>query len=114
VSAVTVAEVLDVLVRLQGWPGEDVEERLRWLTLGGLRVVPVDEAIGVRGGRLRARHYDRERRPVSMSDCLALATALHRGQPLATSDRALAAVAAVERCRVIALPDSSGVRPVEA
>jgi PIN domain nuclease of toxin-antitoxin system len=114
VSAINVAEVLDVLVRHQGWPGDDVEERLRWLTLGGLRVVPVDEAVAVRAGRLHAHFYDRSRRPLSMADCVALATALLRGQPFATSDPALAAVATAEGCRVIALPDSRGVRPGQA
>ena len=83
------------------------------LTLGGLRIVPVDEAIAVRAARLRVRHYNRTRRPVSMADCLALATALYRSQPLATSDPALAAAATDEGCRVVALPDSRGVRPKE-
>jgi hypothetical protein len=33
ISAVNVSEVLDVLIRHQGWPVDDVEEKVRWLTL---------------------------------------------------------------------------------
>ena len=63
---------------------EDVDERLFWLRLGGMDVVPVDDGIGLRAGRLHAR---RERRPVAPADCAAPATSLSKGDQLATSDR---------------------------
>jgi PIN domain nuclease of toxin-antitoxin system len=111
ISAINLAEVLDVLVRHQGWSAGEVEEKLRWLTLGGLEVVSVDEAAGLSAGRLHARHHHRTRSALSLADCAALATALGLGQRLATSDPALLVAAGDEGCRVIALPDARGRRP---
>ena len=110
ISAVNVSEVLDVLIRHQGWPAEDVEEKVRWLTLGGLQIVAADEAVGMLAGRLHARHYHRTRRPLSLADCIALATALSLGQRLATSDPALLGAAADEGCPYSALLDARGRR----
>jgi uncharacterized protein with PIN domain len=111
ISAVNLAEVLDVLARHQGWPVAEVEEKLRWLTLGGLAIVAVDEPIGLSAGRLHAAHYHRVRRPLSLADCVALATALAVRERLATSDPALIATASDEACGVIVLPDARGRRP---
>ncbi len=111
VSALNLAEVLDVLVRHQGWDAETVAERLRWLVVGGLEVVPVDESIGKRAGLLHAVHYHRSERPLSLADCVALATALTLDERLATSDPVLLAVARKEGCARVALPDSQGERP---
>lgn len=111
ISGVNLAEVLDVLVRHQGWSPDEVTEKLRWLIVGGLEVVPVDEAIGQRAGLLHAHHYHRTRRPVSLADCVALATALVLRTSLATSDPALFAAAGEEQCTRIALPDSRGEPP---
>ena len=76
--------------------------------VGGLRVEPVTERLGFTAGRLRTRHYDRERRAISIANCIALALALDLGDRLATSDAALLETARAEDCRVIALPDSLG------
>lgn len=111
VTAVNLAETLDVLVRHQGWPPDEVEEKLRWLTIGGLAVVPVDEVIGLAAGRLHAEHYHRTRRPISLGDCIALAAAQVLETPLATSDPALIATAVETGCPVVALPDARGRRP---
>jgi predicted nucleic acid-binding protein len=111
VSAANWSEVLDVLVRVKGRGLDEVTERLDWLLAGGLRVVAVDEAIGRESGRLRAEHYHRDQRPLSLADCIALATARRLGEPLATSDPALAAAAIAVRVSLISLPDSSGQRP---
>jgi len=113
-SAVNLAETLDVLVRHQGWPVSEVEEKLRWLTLGGLRILPIDESIGLSAGRLHARHYQRDRRPLSMADCVALASAIGLGERLASSDPALLATAVDEGCQVLVLPDSKGQRTIIA
>jgi uncharacterized protein with PIN domain len=110
ISAVNVSEVLDVLVRHQGWPADAVEEKVRWLTAGGLQVVVVGEAVALRAGRLHARHYHRTRRPLSLADCIALATSLSLGERLATSNPALLAAAADEGCPCTALPDARGQR----
>ena len=111
VSAVNEAEILDVLVRIMGRTVDEVEQRLDWLRAGGLDVIPVDEPLARSAGRLRAAHYDRAVHPISLADCVALATALARGDRLATSDPPLADVARREGCAVLALPDSGGIRP---
>ena len=111
ISALNAGEVLDVLVRHRSIPAEDVRERLSWLGLGGLEVVPVVEAVGLTAGELHARHYDRSARPVSLADCVALATALRLSDRLATSDPPLAQIARAQGCEVIALPDVRGRRP---
>ncbi len=100
-----------MLVRHQGWPADEVEEKLRWLTLGGLTVVPVDEVVGLAAGRLHAAHYHRTQRPISLADCVALAIASAVGSRLATSDPALIATARETGCAVVPLPDARGRRP---
>jgi predicted nucleic acid-binding protein len=111
VNAVTIAEVVDVLVRLRGRAYPDVAEKLDWLEAGGLEVVAVEGLVGRTAGRLRADHYDRRQRSVSLPDCLALATARAHDEPLATSDPALVEVARREGAQIIGLPDSAGRLP---
>jgi predicted nucleic acid-binding protein len=110
-SAVNLAEVVDVLVRLRARPFDEVAEKLDWLAAGGLEAVAADESVGRMAGRMRAEHYDRRLRPISLADCVALATARALDEPLATSDPVLIEVARSERCAVIGLPDSAGRLP---
>lgn len=111
VSALNVGEVMDVLIRITGRTADEVAEKLDWLIAGGLRVVAVDEDLARVAGRLHAEHYHRRDRPLSLADCVALATAVRLGEPLATSDPPLAATASATGCRVLPLPDSLGQRP---
>lgn len=111
ISAINLAEVIDVSTRILGYPGEQVLERTDWLLAGGLTVVAVDEELGRTVGRLRARFYDRRTSDLSIADCVCLATALRLGQRLATADPALAATARALGVEVVALPDSRGERP---
>lgn len=113
ISAANLAEVIDRLVRIHGFELEDVWQRLDLLRAARVHIVEVDELIGRRAGELRASHYHRERGAVSLADCLALASAEAVGEPLATPDPALAAMAWAERVVVVALPDSGGRRPTE-
>jgi predicted nucleic acid-binding protein len=110
ISSVGMAEVIDVLVRIKERHHDEVIEKLDWLRAGGLLVDPVDEAIGREAGRLHATHYARRDRPISMADCVTLATALALGASLATSDPPLTAVARLEGCRTMTLPDARGRR----
>jgi hypothetical protein len=48
ISAVNVAETLDVLVRIGIRTPEEVEERLDWLTAAGLVMVPLPDSHGAR------------------------------------------------------------------
>jgi uncharacterized protein with PIN domain len=110
ISAANVAEIVDVLVRFRSQGIEVVEERLDWLVVGGLEVIAVDDSLARRGGAVRSRHYHARQRPISLADCLALATALALDDVLATSDPHLLDTATAEGCRVRALPDSRGVK----
>jgi PIN domain nuclease of toxin-antitoxin system len=111
ISPVNAAEVLDQLVRVHGFGIDDVHADLSALADAGLRFVPVSGGIAISAGRLRARHYHRERIPLSLADCVAAATALSAEWMLATADPALAALVRAECGEVIPLPDSTGLRP---
>lgn len=110
-SAVNATEVIDQLVRVHGRDPDDVHGDLALLSHAGMQIVPVSADVGLLAGRLRARHYHRERRAVSLADCVAAATALSHGQPLATADPALAALLREEGGEVHALPDRAGRLP---
>jgi PIN domain nuclease of toxin-antitoxin system len=110
VSAVTVGETMDVLVRVRHHRVEHCDAQLQLLYSGGLEVVPVDEEIGRLAGLLRARHWNRDSRPVSLADCTALATAILNQEAIATADAALIGAARAEGHPVIVLPDSEGRR----
>jgi uncharacterized protein with PIN domain len=110
-SALHEAEVLDVMIRLRGRSADEVTEKVDWLVAAGLHIVVVSQAIAREAGRIRATQYHRERRPVSLADCVALATADVLDDDLATSDPGLAAVAEAIGIQVIGLPDSQGRQP---
>jgi PIN domain nuclease of toxin-antitoxin system len=110
-SAVNAAEVVDQLVRVYGRVADDVHGDLGVLSRIGMDLTPVSAQTGMLAGRLRARHYHRERMAVSLADCVAAATAVSLGRPLATSDPALAAMIRAEGNDVHALPDSTGRLP---
>ncbi len=105
------AEILDVMTRIYGRSVAATMTALAMLETAGLQVQVVDGAIGISAGELHARHYDRKSSPLSMADCMALATAAAVGEALATSDRPLAAAALIEGIGVLGLPDSTGERP---
>ncbi|MGH7912528.1 MAG: PIN domain-containing protein [Candidatus Dormibacteraceae bacterium] len=75
-AASNLAEVVDVLIRLKALGREEVVETIGWLRAGGLQVVPIGEEVAVEAGLLRSRHYHRQRCPISLGDCTALATAI--------------------------------------
>jgi len=111
VSAASVAEIIDVTTRLMSIDTDAINERLDWLGASGLFTIDVDDRIARLAGELRARHYDRRTRPVSLGDCLALATALREGETLASADPALIATTSDEGGAIAPLLDSRGVRP---
>ncbi len=106
-----VAEILDVMTRIYERPVAATITALAMLETAGLQMQVVDAAIGLSAGELHARHYDRKASPLSMADCIALATAAALQEALATSDRPLAAAALIEGIGVLGLPDSTGERP---
>lgn len=86
-------------------------EALDTLLAVGVEVVPVDEELDRRAGILRSRHWDRDRRPVSLADCVVLATGMSVHEAIATADPALIAAARAEGHPVVALVDSQGRPP---
>jgi predicted nucleic acid-binding protein len=105
ISGINLAETLDRMIRLHGMSADELEANV----LGtGVFVSSVDEPTAFEAARLRAAHYHRTNRAVSIADCCAAALALDRDAPLVTSDRALLGMIADENGRYMALPDSTG------
>lgn len=111
ISAVNAAEVLDQLVRVYGRDPDDVHADLALLSHTGMDIATLPADMGIFAGRLRARHYHRDRMAVSLADCVAAAAALSHQQDLATSDPSLAALVRAEGGGVHRLPDSAGRLP---
>jgi ribonuclease VapC len=111
ISASNLAEVIDNLVRRGGVTALEVRSLVNQLMAGGMAVEPVWLPTVRLAANLRADHYHRTRVPLSLADCICLATAIRLDAALATSDPALARTARAEGIEVIALPDSKGKRP---
>lgn len=99
------AEVLDHLVRIEGATDEDAA--LDLAQLGLVDPAPLDAALAMRAGLLRARHY-RKRRAVSLADCVAAETARSTGVPVASADPHLLDLCHDEAIDIVVLPDSQG------
>lgn len=104
--AIGAAEVLDHLVRLEGASDEDAALDLAQLRLRA--ATPVDETIAMRAGLLRARHYDRRTRAVSLADCVAAEAARAAASALVTADPHLLDLCSEEGIATVVLPDSGG------
>jgi predicted nucleic acid-binding protein len=105
-TAIGVAEVLDHLVRIVGADPE--EAALDVAQLGLAEALPVDPDAGLRAGLLRARHYHRKDRAVSLADCIAADAAKAWEAQVATSDPHLLDLCEVEHIGVLPLPDTTG------
>jgi predicted nucleic acid-binding protein len=107
-SAVNLAEVIDVLVRAGGHDPGIVRDRIDWLIVGGLEVEPAWLRVSRLASSLRAQHYHRVDMPLSLADCFCLATAMILETDLATTDPDLARLARDIGVEVTGLPDSQG------
>ena len=65
----------------------------------------MDDSIAWSAARLRFRYYHHKRCPVSLADCVALATAQVLEDKVVTADPALLAIARDEGIAILALPD---------
>jgi predicted nucleic acid-binding protein len=99
ITAVNLAEALDVLQRVQGIPQERLQEVTAPLVGERMKLLPIDERIARDAADIRARRYHRTRAPLSLSDCILLA-ATGESDSLATADGPLIRVAEVERVQV--------------
>ena len=111
VSAVNLIEVIDRLCRVEGIAGDEANDRVDLLLVGGLEVQPFWLPDARNAAAIRARYYHRTRAPVSLADCACIATALSQHADLATTDPALATVARALGIPIIPLPDSGGQLP---
>lgn len=109
ISVLNRAEVIDVL----GRRGALVDEVGADIDMLDIDEIEVTRDIADLAARWRAAHYHRVERPISLSDCIALASAASIGEPLATSDRVLAEVAMRVGVVIVPVPNSSGVSPAD-
>jgi PIN domain nuclease of toxin-antitoxin system len=101
-----VAEVVDHLVRVVGVTDEDAVLDVAQLGLDA--PVVLDEATALQAALLRAGHYHRKTRAVSLADCAAAHAARATNSSLATSDPHLLDLCRAEGIPVVALHDSGG------
>ncbi len=105
-TALGVAEVLDHLVRLLR--ADEDEAVLDVAQLGLTPPTSIDVSVAMQAGLLRARHYQRKNRAVSLADCVAAASARLSNARLASADPQLLDMCRDEGIDVVALPDSTG------
>jgi len=103
VATANLAEALDVSARTYGLPIERAMEILEPLLDGTLGSVPLDLVRAQRAATIRARHYHRASRPVSLADAILVASA-GPGDRIATADPDVLAVAQAEAIPTIILP----------
>jgi predicted nucleic acid-binding protein len=92
VTSVNYGEGLDRLVRARRMPEPRVRAAFEPLLDASLRRIDVGFPVVETAVRLRAKHYHRERRPLSLADCICVAAAGSDGK-VATADEAMLAVA---------------------
>jgi predicted nucleic acid-binding protein len=109
-SAVNLAEALDVLQRVDGIGRARLDELTGPLLRESVALWVVEERTARDGAEVRARHYHRTRAPLSLADCLLVAAARRADAAVATADRPLAGAARAEDVEVLALPDARGRR----
>jgi predicted nucleic acid-binding protein len=102
------AEVIDHLTR-RGATSDEVAAELDTL---GINFESLSIELADRAGRLRSHHYHRSQRPLSLADCVVLATATELGAALATSDVHLATTCVEVGCQVVEIANSKGMYPL--
>ncbi len=103
ITAINLAEALDVLQRVQGIPRERLQILTTPLVGERMTLVGIDERIARDAADIRARHYHRTRAPISLADCILIA-ATGESDTLATADGPLIRVAEAEKVQVRSLP----------
>jgi predicted nucleic acid-binding protein len=102
VTSINYGEALDWLVRGRRIPEPRVRAAFEPLLDTSLRRIDVGFPLVETATRLRAKHYHRERRPLSLADCICVAAAGSDGA-VATADEAMLAMAEAEGIRSVAL-----------
>lgn len=102
VATANLAESLDVSERVHGLPIERALEVIDPLLDGALAVIPLDYEIAGRAAAIRAKHYHRSSRPISLADAVLLASA-GPGDRVATADPHVLAIAVIEEVEPVEL-----------
>lgn len=103
--APNVVEVYDIAVRREGLPLEKVAEVVESLFEGTIEQLTVDVNLARLAAEIRAEHYHRETRALSLTDVILLAAAMPADR-IATSDSDVLIVAAELAIGTIELPPS--------
>lgn len=106
VATANLVEVLDVSERVHGLPVSRAFEILEPLFEEHLKVVSLDSAVARRAAEIRARHYHRSSRRISLADAVLIASA-QQDDRIATADPDVLAVADAEQRESVALPGQS-------
>ena len=104
VATANLAETLDVSQRRHGLPVARALEILDPLLEGPLTAVSLDLAVARRAAAIRARHYHRTSRPISLADAVLVASAAGQDR-VATADRHVLAISKLEKVASVALPE---------
>jgi predicted nucleic acid-binding protein len=103
VATANLVEVLDVSQRVHGVAIPRAVEILEPLLEGPLTALPLDSAVARRAAEIRAAHYHRASRPISLADAVLIGSA-KPGDRIATADPDVLAVAEDEKLESVALP----------
>lgn len=106
VATANLVEVLDVSHRVHGVPIPRAVEILEPLLEGSLTPVLLDSTVARRAAEIRAGHYHRSSRPISLADAVLIGSA-RPGDRIATADPDVLAVAKAEKLELVALPGQS-------
>jgi len=106
VATANLAEALDVSERIHGLAITRALELLDPLFDGLVAVRLLDLTVARRAAVLRARHYHRSSRPISLADAVLLASAGSLDR-IATADPDVLAVARAEHLLSLALPSQN-------
>jgi len=104
-TALGIAEVIDHLVRVCRADEDDAALDLAQLGLSD--ALPVDAATALQAGLIRARHYHRRDRAVSLADCVVAAIARAHDTAVASADPHLLDLCHDEGIHVVPLPGST-------
>ena len=111
-SSVNLAESIDVLERVHRIEQDELRTGLDPLVSNVIEIDAPGPSDAWAAARLRARHYERSTRSLSLADCFLLGLGTSRGLAVATADPAVAEAARAESIELVPLPDSSGKRPL--
>jgi predicted nucleic acid-binding protein len=104
VATANLVEVLDVSQRVHGLPIARALELIDPLLEDALEAVPLDVEIARRAAVIRAHHYHRASRPISLADAVLIASAKPDDR-IATADPDVLAVAHAQKLESITLPE---------